>query len=139
MKRPKNITFETTYNQSKEFITVSVEDFEKINAYMDYCEYCFEKTEELNKKLVKSVYACFVEDIEGGFSLIDTCPPANTPDASAWQALQSYIDPTKVDFKVIEGFNKEQNIIYNQVLKSGHFVDWSELGNDNDFLKKLGV
>lgn len=69
------------------------------------------------------------------------CPPMNTPEASAWQAIQSVANPFKVGFGHLLFMQGENREIYDFIVKQieEKNIDVRGLDRDRVALENMGV
>jgi len=63
------------------------------------------------------------------------CPPVNTPEAAAWQAIMSHVNPYKVGFGHLMFMSPDNREIFNAIDKTVGMMDKRSLiGLDKDRL-----
>lgn len=69
------------------------------------------------------------------------CPPMNTPEAAAWQAIMSHANPYKVGFGHLMFMDDSTREIYNWIKEyvKKSTIDVRSLDKDRNILEKLGA
>ena len=63
------------------------------------------------------------------------CPPINTPEAAAWQAIMSHVNPYKVGFGHLMFMDTDNRKIFDTIDRTMKKMDkWQFIGLDKDRL-----